>query len=143
VDSHPPIGRPLDVEAVYVHYGIGVHVPNLDIVVPKEGPRDIEILDRFQVQIPRRQVEVEWLVSYLLSLPEVVDKQDHQVVVGYRILVGEDWSAEFDDQVIVFVDFDFHNLGGHVGTSIFGSLVPSIAMVVLLYEAFGAAAIFC
>ena len=71
-------------------------------------------------------------MSNLLSLPEVVDKQDHQVVVGYRILVGEDWSAEFDDQVIVFVDFDFHNLGGHVGTSIFGSLVPSIAMVVLL-----------
>ena len=142
MDSHPPIGRPLDVEAVYVHYGIGVHVPNLNIVVSEEGPRYIEVLDRFQVQIPRRHVEVEGLVSYLLSLPEVVDKKDHQIVIGYRVLVGEDWPAEFYDQVVVFVDFDFHNLGGHVGTSIFGSLFPSIAMVVLLRKAFGAAAIF-
>ena len=81
-------------------------------------------------------------MSYLLTLPKIVDKQYHQVVIGYRVLVGEDWPAEFDDQVIVFIDSDFHNLGGHVGTSIFGSLVPSIAMVVLLCKAFGAAAIF-
>ena len=52
MDSHSAVGRPLDVEAVYVHYGIGVHVLNLNVVVPEEGPRDIEILDRFQVQIP-------------------------------------------------------------------------------------------
>jgi hypothetical protein len=77
VDSHSPISRSLDVEAVYIHYGIGVHVPNLNVVVPEKGPCDIEVLHSFQVQIPRRHVEVEWLVSNLLSLPEIVNKQDH------------------------------------------------------------------
>ena len=77
MDSHSPIGRSLDVKAVYVHYGLGVHVPNLDVVVPEKGPGDVEVLHCFQVQIPRRHVEVEWLVSYLLALPETVNKQNH------------------------------------------------------------------
>ena len=52
MDSHSPISRSFDVEAVYVHYGIGVQVLNLNVVVPEKGPCDIEVLDSFKVQIP-------------------------------------------------------------------------------------------
>jgi len=139
--AHPPICGFLDLIAVDVHYGIGVEVLYIDVVISEVGASNIEIFFCLQIQVPRRHVEIEGLMSDLLDLPEMVGKQDHQVVIRYLIFVGRDGPVEFNDEVIVLVDSDFNDLGGYICAVVSVPLVSPVAHVVPLSDTPRAAAV--